>query len=119
MANRSKFTFTNNLKSPIVLNEKLNGQLAAIMLYWDGPIETAMKLGASWTDRTGNARSGLRAEYVTEGFGNHQIVMSYSVDYGIWLEIANDGDYSIIGPTIPVMGPKVMQTTTKLLDRLG
>jgi hypothetical protein len=45
--------------------------------------------------------------------------MTYSVDYGIYLERANDGKYATIIPALPVMGPKVIKTCVKIMDRLG
>jgi hypothetical protein len=62
---------------------------------------------APWSDRTGAARDGLTAEYVEEG-SNHVIVLYHTVDYGIWLEVRNSGEYAIILPTIEHMGPVVM-----------
>jgi hypothetical protein len=44
--------------------------------------------------------------------------MTYSVNYGIFLEVCNDGNYAIVKPTIVLYGPKVISMTEKLLDRL-
>lgn len=62
---------------------------------------------APWDDRTGDARSGLTAEADTSGL-NLAIVLYHTVDYGIWLEVRNGGEYAIIIPTIEQMGPVVM-----------
>lgn len=61
--------------------------------------EARMKTNAPWTDRTTAARSGLHTQ-VIPGPGQFTIVFSHSVNYGIWLEIANSGRYQIIMPTI-------------------
>jgi len=75
------------------------------------------KVNAPWTDRTGNARNGLMAQPYDEG-DNVGIVVYHSVSYGIWLEVRWAGKYAIIGPTIEVMGPRVMSQYHNLLDRL-
>lgn len=61
--------------------------------------EARMKTNAPWSDRTTAARSGLHTQ-VIPGPGQFTIVFSHSVNYGIWLEIANSGRYQIIMPTI-------------------
>jgi len=71
--------------------------------------EGYMRSNAPWTDRTGNARNGLRGEAQVEGGGRRATVVYYhSVSYGIWLEVANSGTYQIINPTLQVMGPRWM-----------
>lgn len=59
--------------------------------------ENEMRMGARWTDRTGNARAGLVAESSREGdeFSLHLASMA---SYGIWLEIRWSGKYAIVGP---------------------
>ncbi len=80
-------------------------------------VESYMKLNAPWTDQTGNARNGLAARAYQDGeeFG---IVLYHQVDYGIWLETRFGGRYAIIDPTIEVMGPRVMSSFERILDRL-
>lgn len=78
-----------------------------------------MKENAPWTDRTGNARSGLSTETEHVAKVHHTLHMFYRVTYGIWLEVRNAGQYSIIIPAILDQGPKMMRTFTKLIDRLN
>ena len=58
-----------------------------------------MQTNAPWTDRTGNARQGLT---VVVNLVETAIVFTlfHTMDYGIWLEVANAGNYAIIMPTI-------------------
>lgn len=75
-----------------------------------------MKDNAPWTDDTGAARSGLIA--IANHFASsEEILMSYSVHYGIWLEIANNRRYEILQSAMRVIGHKVMQDLEALLDR--
>jgi len=80
-------------------------------------VEAYMKNNAPWTDRTGNARNGLAAHAYQEG-DEIGILLYHQVSYGIWLEIAHSGKYAIIQPTVDVMGPRVMQQYSNLLERI-
>lgn len=62
---------------------------------------------APWEDDTGDAREGLTAE-AESSIGEAVIILYHTVDYGIWLEVRNSGEYAIIIPTIEQMGPAVM-----------
>lgn len=119
MATHSGFKWdTSKFKSPSHMEDKLRRSLFGICKYWDGPVETHMKTKAPWTDRTGNARSGLAAQAVKEDDNVYSIIMTYSVNYGIFLEVCNDRKYAILVPTLLLYGPKVIGMTEKLLDRL-
>lgn len=61
------------------------------------------RANAPWTDRTGNARTGLFgtaerdiAQKVVTIFLSHSPV----IDYGIWLELSNGSSFAIIMRTI-------------------
>jgi hypothetical protein len=108
----------SKFKSPQHMEDKLRRAIFGVCKYWDGPIEAHLKTKAPWTDRTGNARTGLAAQAVKETDDVYSIVMTYSVRYGIFLEVCNDGKYAIVKPTLAVYGPKVIAMTNKLLDRL-
>ncbi len=64
---------------------------------------------APWTDRTGNARSGLFA--LTEEAAAHlvAIYLAHTMEYGAHLELANAGRYAIIMPTIEANLPVIEQ----------
>lgn len=120
MATHSGFRWdASKFENPKGMERKLQRALYGVVKYWDGPVEKHIKLTAPWTDRTSNARSGLAANAVKESDNVFSIVMTYSVEYGIYLERANDGKYATIIPTLPVYGPKVIKTCTKIMDRLG
>lgn len=72
---------------------------------------------APWTDRTSAARSGLFAFPKSMG-GHHEILITHSVHYGIWLEIANSGKYQIILPAVRATGQHLMSDLRGLLNKL-
>lgn len=80
-------------------------------------MEADMKENAKWTDRTGNARRGLKAEAGRIANG-YRITLSYSVDYGFWLENAHERRYAIIRPTINIAGPFYQKSFSGFLDKL-
>jgi len=93
---------------------------AGVDLAFDAAVpraETYLRENAGWTDRTGNARNGLRAIHVKEPYVQHELILFHSMPYGIWLEIRWSGKYAIIVPTLQVMGPEVMQMVTASVAR--
>lgn len=76
-----------------------------------------MRDNAPWTDRTGNARNGLKAEHQKQEMRWHQLTLSHSVPYGIWLEVRWSGRYAILNPTLEKIGPELMRTATEAANR--
>ena len=76
--------------------------------------EAMMRKSAPWTDRTGNARNGLRAIPVHDS-GTHAIVLAHGVSYGIWLEVRWDGRYAIIMPAVERFAPRMLELVAKLV----
>lgn len=80
-------------------------------------VEGYATTNAPWTDRTGNARNTLSAR--TEHKPNtDSIILSHGMIYGVWLEVKNSGRYAIVIPTIKHMGPRLMHSLNRILDRL-
>lgn len=88
---------------------------AAVELHASRSEESA-RANAPWTDRTGNARSGLRAKPF-HAPNRHGFDLFHSVPYGIWLEVRWSGRYAIIEPTIRHQGVEAMRTVAALLRR--
>lgn len=86
---------------------KFHASCAAVTQGFARRCESYMKEHASWKDRTGEARDGLRAEG-DFSFVQYTVTLYHTVDYGIWLEVRWNGKYAIIQPTIEVMGPRFM-----------
>ncbi|HEY8414649.1 MAG TPA: hypothetical protein VIK99_02640 [Thermaerobacter sp.] len=70
----------------------------ALAKNWAGRMESYMKQKAPWKDRTGNARNGLWGAAAFDG-SNVYIRIGHTVRYGVFLELAHDGKYAILGPT--------------------
>lgn len=75
-------------------------------------MQNQAKTDAPWTDRTGNARTGIfgtsEADFaarVVTIFLSHGAI----VDYGIWLELANSGKYAVIMRTMEAHYESLMQ----------
>lgn len=66
-------------------------------------LEGAAKQNATWTDRTGNARSGLFGTSEAD-LARHMVVIYLShgpvIDYGVYLELAHGGRYGVVMRTI-------------------
>lgn len=99
-------------------NEKVEQAVMAVLEREAPKVEGHAKVNAPWTDQTGNARQGLRAQAFDEGGGMKGIVLYHQVPYGIWLEVKNSGEYAIILPTIEVMGPQVMASLENILGKI-
>lgn len=74
-----------------------------------------MKANAPWTDNTGRARAGLKATSTSAGT-THEMTLSYSVNYGIWLEVANSGRFQILGPAMRYISRKILADMQALLS---
>lgn len=99
------------------LDQKIDRHLDIIFVAQAQRGEAAMKMGAPWTDRTGAARNGLYTRYQKTGT-TREILFSHSVAYGIWLEVANSGEYQIIMPTVRVIGRETMRQLQDLFGDL-
>lgn len=84
-----------------------------------------MKQHARWRDDTGNrkdripgaARTGLKA--IPEVKGSHKTIwFLHGVDYGIWLEIKNNGKWQIIMPAVAEMGKRMMKSLRGSLSQV-
>lgn len=69
-------------------------------------IEEAAKANAPWDDRTGMAREGLFTNVYSEGT---EIILElcHTVDYGLWLEVIQNGRFAIIMPTLEAYASQV------------
>lgn len=100
------------------LDEWVKRQRAAVVALannWAGQLEGRAKANAPWTDRTANARNGLFGS--TEVRGNETFIrLGHSVEYGIFLELANDGRFAILKPTIDRAVPDIHRSYKKLWE---
>jgi hypothetical protein len=77
-------------------------------------IEAWMKAEAIWTDRTSNLRQSLYAE--VETFATEIVLgFDYGLDYGYWLEFANQGRFAIIAPALDYFYPRFFADLQRLV----
>lgn len=110
MASTSRIVIVSDTLSPNLeaLPIKLEAEIATIVDYSATRAEAYARENAPWTDRTGNARSGLFTAPFHAFGSNHGYDISHSVPYGIYLETRWEGRYAIIEPTVQAMGPELM-----------
>jgi hypothetical protein len=72
---------------------------------------------APWTDRTGNARNGLRAVHEKTPMVEHRLIVFHSMPYGLWLEIRWSGRYAIIAPTLHWTAPQLSTVISEAVKR--
>lgn len=92
--------------------------VAAVAQYSATEMQNQAQQQASWTDRTGNARTGLFGTSEAD-FASHVVTIylshSASLDYGIWLELANSGRYAVIMRTMESRYEEVMSRIKAVL----
>lgn len=81
-------------------------------------IEAYAKNHRPWTDRTGSAKANLRCIVSQPRKNLVRITLAHGVNYGIWLELANEKRYAIVRPTLDIYGPRVMSNFRNLLDQV-
>lgn len=100
-------------------DDRARRAIKATLDYQAAKSETWMRTNARWTDRTTNARNGLFATVDdTLGDDTWLLVLSHTVSYGIWLEVANNGKYAIVRPAWLKANTEVMRRLAKLFERM-
>lgn len=102
----------DSMKSRVLVATKMIASTEATKL------QGYMQRKRPWTDRTGEAKRRLSATVTSPNDHLVRIVLAHGVDYGKWLELANEGKYAIIKPTIKKQGPGVYKAFHSFLDEL-
>jgi hypothetical protein len=97
------------------LPQKHQEVIKDILEYWGVQGVNEMKSGARWTDRTGNARQGLRFR-VSHSGSTSTLTYFGSMPYNIWLEVRWSGKYAIIGPTMSAVIPRLKAMLEQVFD---
>lgn len=85
-----------------------------ILLRFAPEMEAWMKENAQWTDQTGNARQTLYA-LMEETADEFRVIADYTMWYGVFLELANAGNFAIVAPCIDVFAPRIFQALREAL----
>lgn len=102
--------------------DKMSVKLGALVLMYAATkaseIESKMKQNRPWTDRTNMAKMMLSAKVSQPNDDTIRITLAHGVEYGIWLELANEKNYAIIEPTVNEEGPRIVQDLDDLMSKL-
>ena len=119
MASRGFRWTSNNLQTTLTnATPRIERAVTSALGYQATRSESYMRNNAKWTDRTANARNGLRAT-PSHTDKQHVITLAHSMPYGIWLEVRWSGKYGIIPEAVRVGGAELMALFTKLFAGLG
>jgi wyosine [tRNA(Phe)-imidazoG37] synthetase (radical SAM superfamily) len=118
MAFKMNYKSSSLCKNLEGMDEKLRVVLLMYLSTKALGLESYMKLNRPWTDRTGMAKMTLRATMSQPSEEVFRITLSHGVDYGIWLELANEKNFAIIGPTIDQKGPEIQKGLNNLMAKL-
>lgn len=98
--------------------DRVREAIAAVAQYAATEMQNQAKNDASWTDRTGNARTGIFGTSEAD-WANHVVTIYLShgavIDYGVWLELANTGRYAVIMRTMESRYDEVMNRIKAVL----
>lgn len=120
MPNKTGLTmdFSSLLEGLAETESRLDAAIRAYAETGAQKLQDSARNNARWTDRTGHARQRLTGSSypVTNGY---KLALAHGVDYGIWLELANEKRYSIIPATIEKVGiQKIMPGFERLMEKL-
>ena len=91
--------FAPRLKATLLLDAQ---NIATEMERW-------AKENAQWTDQTTHARLFLNSKVRWINTNTLMVSLSHTVEYGIYLELANEGKYAILERAIQEFAPKFIE----------
>lgn len=102
--------------------DKMSEKMGALILMYASTkasrLRFEMQSKRPWTDRTGMAKARLDANVSQPRKEIIRITLSHGVSYGVWLELAHQKNFAIIGPTIQSEGPKIIIELNGIMDKL-
>ncbi|MBU3195648.1 hypothetical protein KPL26_03085 [Clostridium algidicarnis] len=101
--------FTPKLKAALALDAQ---NIALQMEKW-------AKENVVWTDRTAHARLFLRSTVTWKNSNELMIAISHHVDYGVYLELCNEGKYAILEKAIQEYVPQFQKGWKKIVQSVG
>ena len=87
----------NNIE---ILDDRLHTATLVICDTVARQMENYAKNNRRWTDRTTNARRGLRGRAYWQDSQNIVTAVMHSVNYGVWLELAQNKKYAILEESV-------------------
>ncbi|NFQ84180.1 hypothetical protein FDG04_02380 [Clostridium sporogenes] len=101
--------FTPKLKAALALDAQ---NIAMQMEKW-------AKENVVWKDRTAHARLFLTSTVKWTNTNTLMVALSHQVDYGVYLELCNEGKYAILERAIQEFAPKFIDGWKKIVDSAG
>ncbi len=105
-------------KKMLTMEKKVGVAMLMYMNTKASEVESYMKLNRPWTDRTNMAKATLNTKVSQPDENTIRMTLAHGVDYGIWLELAHEKNYAIIGPTLNIKGPEVIQGMQGLISKI-
>lgn len=93
------FFFLEDTLTPLIGAVDLVGSTEAALEDYAPEVESYAKENAPWNDITGDARQGLTADVSRQGDVVY-LELYHTVDYGLWLEVIENGKWATIMPTL-------------------
>ena len=84
----------------------------------NGDTVDCLHLTLSDSNGTIQAKATLNASLSKPKPNTSRITLAHGVDYGLWLELANEKNYAIIYPTIKIKGPVVLEGLKNILGKI-
>ncbi len=97
-------------------NDKRAG-CEAVSLTTCADMQNYARLNRPWQDQTGNARAGLNGGTYWETMDILKIYIAHSMEYGVYLELCNEGKYAILSPTIKEFQDKWYSGIKKIMEK--
>lgn len=104
------------------IDEVFGKVMAVSLMYADtqaSHLRSYMQTHRPWRDRTGEAKRRLNAQVSQPNDHTIRLTLSQGVDYGFWLEMANEKKYAIVQPTLETKSQEVVAGFEKLMDKIG
>lgn len=95
---------------------KQRAALLALGMHYAGLMGASARENAPWEDKTTHARDGLfgDARNVKDGL---RVRISHSMEYGVYLELCNQGRYAILEPTVNKFADDFFREAEEVLRR--
>lgn len=117
-----KFNFTaDSMKIPnnlVIMGTKVDAAVKILLKTESAQLQSYARQNRMWTDRTGDARRRLTA-YLRSTNDGYRIYLAHGVDYGIWLELANEKRFAIIEPSIRLKSPEIIRHFQGLMSKIN
>jgi hypothetical protein len=97
----------NNVNFEAAVERKCERFSKMVLAHFAAQAEQYAKKNAPWDDRTGDARDGLEGNAFYRPGVDMGITLAHTVEYGVYLETANNAKNAILKPTLDHFLPDI------------